>query len=91
MSETKERCIELLTNNSINLDSEIDFNVNSEIYVLSFAFIVESFMQASEESQLAFLAALEKALLSKEDGAEKFFESMGQLLLMTHLSKEIIV
>jgi hypothetical protein len=46
-------------------------------------------MQASEESQLVFYAALQKALDAKDMGVDKFFEGMGQLLLMTHLSKNI--
>ncbi len=46
-------------------------------------------MQASDESQLVFLAALKQALLTDDMGVEKFFEGMGQLLLMTHLSTKI--
>jgi hypothetical protein len=45
-------------------------------------------MQASDESQLVFLTALKKSIDTKEMGVEKFFEGMGQLLLMTHLSNK---
>ncbi|MBE0515621.1 MAG: hypothetical protein IBX42_11815 [Sulfurimonas sp.] len=48
-------------------------------------------MMASDESQLVFLTALEKSLDSKDMGIERFFEGMGQLLLLTHLSKNIEV
>lgn len=91
MSEIKKRCIEFLANNSINLDSEIDFDVNGKIHTLSFRYITDTFMMASDESQLVFLTALEKSVNSKEMGIERFFEGMGQLLLMTHLSKNIEV
>ena len=37
--------------------SEIDFDVNSKTHTLSFEYIVDTFMQASDESQLVLLAA----------------------------------
>ena len=89
MNEIEHRCRELLTANDINLNSEIDFDVNGEVHTLSFGYIIETFMMASHASQLAFLAALQKAMQSNDEGVEKFFEGMGQLLLMTHLSKNI--
>lgn len=89
MSEVKQKCLEFLAQNSINPDSEIDFDVNGEVHTLSFRYITDAFMMASEESQLVFLTALEKSLYSKEMGIERFFEGMGQLLLLTHLSKNI--
>lgn len=85
---SKAKCMEILEKNSLSLDSTIDFEVNKETYSLSLEFIIESFMSASEESQVAFASALEKAAMS-DGGIEKFFEAMGQLLLMTHLSKKI--
>ncbi len=90
MSEIRQKCIEFLAQNNINLDSEIDFDVNGKVHTLSFKYIMDAFMMASEESQLVFLAALEKSTNSKDGmGIERFFEGMGQLLLLTHLSKNI--
>ena len=89
MSSIKDRCKELLREQNINLDSEVDFEINGEIHTLSFHYIIDTFMQASDESQQFFLAALEKSIKAKESGVKKFFEGMGQLLLMTHLSKNI--
>ncbi len=85
----RTKCKELLEKEGVSLDSEIDFDVNGEIYTLSFEFILGSFMQASSESQLAFFEAIKEAAMSKDGGIEKFFEGMGQLLLMTHLSQNI--
>lgn len=90
MSNT-EICKTILSNEGISLDSKIDFDVNGELHTLTFAFIIESFMMASAASQEAFVAALQKALSSGDDGVQKFFEAMGQLLLMTHLSQKIEV
>ena len=83
------QCKEILLNEGISLDSKIDFDVNGEVHTLTFAFVIDSFMMASEASQEAFVAALQKALSSGDDGVQKFFEAMGQLLLMTHLSQKI--
>lgn len=91
MNEVKQKCRELLSKNGINADSEIDFDINGEINTLSFEYIIDTYMKASHESQLVFLAALEKSVKAENDGARKFFEGMGQLLLLTHLSKNIEV
>lgn len=88
MSNT-EICKTILSNEGISPDSKIDFDVNGEVHTLTFGFVIESFMMASEVSQEAFVAALQKALSSGDDGVQKFFEAMGQLLLMTHLSQKI--
>ncbi len=39
---------------------------------------------------LFFLSALQKSINTKDMGVDKFFEGMGQLLLMTHLSNKIV-
>lgn len=44
------------------IQEEIDFEVNEKIHTLSFEYIIETYMQASEESQLVFLVALKKAI-----------------------------
>jgi hypothetical protein len=48
-------------------------------------------MSASEDSQLVFVTTLKKATSADEMGIEKFFEGMGQLLLMSHLSDKFEV
>jgi len=91
MNKVELECKQLLTENNIDIFSEIDFDVNGEIHTLSFNYIIETFMQASADSQSVFLAALKKALHVENMGIDKFFEGMGQLLLMTHLSEKIEV
>jgi len=89
MISTEKKCKQLLTEHSVDIYSEIDFDVNDEIHTLSFIYIIDTFMLASDESQKVFSLALEKALKTKEVKIENFFESMGQLLLMTQLSTKI--
>lgn len=91
MHTLEEKCKELLIQKGIDIDSEILFDVNGKSHTLSFLYIIETFMQASKESQLVFFTALDKAGQTGNIGVEKFFEGMGQLLLMTHLSKKIDV
>ncbi|MDD2652028.1 MAG: hypothetical protein PHX44_03140 [Sulfurimonas sp.] len=87
----REACMELLKKEGISPDSKIDFDVNGEVHTLTFVFVIDSFMMASVASQESFVAAMQKALSSGDDGVQKFFEAMGQLLLMTHLSQKIEV
>ena len=88
MDPILQECQELLEAQNIDSNSEIDFDVNGELHTLSYAYITDTFMQASEESRLVFLRALQKAIEAENMGVEKFFEGMGQLLLMTHLSEK---
>lgn len=89
MNELEQKCKELLKEQNVDLLSEIDFDVNGKVHTLSYEYIIDTFMQASDESRLVFFTALQKATQVKEMGIEKFFEGMGQLLLMTHLSNKI--
>lgn len=91
MDQIEQECRELLQEKGIDISSEIDFDVNGKIHTLSFEYITQTFMQASNESKLVFFSALKKALNANEFGAEKFFEGMGQLLLMSHLSHKLEV
>jgi len=86
---TATECKKLLLENNIDSLSNIEFNVNGKIHTLSFEYIIDTYMQASHESQLVFLTALRKSIDVDNMGVDKFFEGMGQLLLMTHLSGKI--
>lgn len=89
MNDTKDRCKKLLIQEGIDINSVIDFDVNGKVHTLSFLYIIKTFMKASNASQIVFFTALEKSLDAKEMGVGRFFEGMGQLLLMTHLSEKI--
>ncbi len=86
MDAITQECKKVLLEKNINPASSIEFDVNGKIHTLSFEYIIETYMQASEESKLVFLTALQKSMQADALGVEKFFEGMGQLLLMTHLS-----
>lgn len=86
MSKVSDECKKLLLEESIDTASTIDYDVNGKVHAFTFEYIIDTYMQASDESQLVFLAALQKAIKAEEMGVDKFFEGMGQLLLMTHLS-----
>ena len=89
MDKIKDEIITTLTMQGIDLDSSIDYEVNKKPYTLSYRFIIDSYMQGSEEAKLVFLTALKKAQKAGNIGIEKFFEGMGQLLLMGSLSKKL--
>lgn len=81
-------CKEVLKAEGINSLSTVDFEVNGEEMSMTLEYIIDTYMLASEESQLVFLTAMKKSLEANTIGVEKFFEGMGQLLLMSHLSEK---
>jgi hypothetical protein len=89
MDKIKDQIITTLTMQGIDLDSAIEYEVNKKPYTLTFRFIIDSYLKGSEESRLVFLTALKKAQKAGNMGIEKFFEGMGQLLLMSSLSKKL--
>lgn len=91
MDEISKQCKDIIKNEHIDINSTIDFDVNGKVHSLTLEYIIDTFMQASDDSRLVFLAALQKAVSAKETGIDEFFESMGQLLLMTHLSEKLEV
>ncbi len=76
-----------LLEHHINPASTIEYDVNGEIHVLSLEEIAQEYMKASNASQTIFLEALDKALHEGKSGIQSYFEKMGQLLLMSTLSK----
>ncbi|MCK9492551.1 MAG: hypothetical protein M0Q24_10745 [Sulfurimonas sp.] len=88
-TDIEQKCKQILIDEGIDVASTIDFEVNEKVHTLSFAYIIETFMSASQESKLVFYEALKKSVDAKDMGVDRFFEGMGQLLLMTHLSKKI--
>lgn len=91
MSKISDECKRLLLEENIDTFSSIDYDVNGKVHTFTFEYIIDTFMQASEDSQIVFFEALKKAIHAKDNGVDKFFENMGQLLLMTHLSDKIEV
>ncbi len=88
MDQIHQEIVTELTMSGIDLDSSIDYDVNGKKYTLSYRFIIDSYMGASEESKLVFLTALRKSKKVGQMGIEKFFEGMGQLLLAGSLSEK---
>ncbi len=86
-----QQCKDIIKREGINLNSSIDYAINGEIQSLTIEWIIDSYMQASEETHQVFLDALKLSLEAKGMGVDKFFENMGQLILMTHLSDKLEV
>lgn len=89
MKTIAQQCKNIIKREGINLNSSIEYNINDEIHTLTIEWIIDSYMEASPETHQVFLDALKLSLEAKGMGIDKFFENMGQLILMTHLSKRI--
>ena len=86
-----QQCKEIIKREGINLNSTIDYEINDEVQSLTIEWIIDAYMQASQETHQVFLDALKLSLEAKGMGVDKFFEDMGQLILMTHLSDKLEV
>lgn len=91
MRTIAQQCKDIVKREGINLASNVEYDVNGEIHTLSIEWIIDTYMQASAESHQVFLDALKLSLEAKGMGVDTFFEDMGQLLLMTHLSSKLEV
>jgi hypothetical protein len=91
MSSIAQECKKIIKREGINLSSSIDYDINGEVHSLTIEWIVDTYMQASPETHQVFLDALKLSLEAKGMGVDKFFEDMGQLILMAHLSDKIEV
>jgi hypothetical protein len=91
MNDIQKTCKDIIKREGINLLSVVEYNVNGKIHSLTIEWIVDAYMQASEEMHQVFLDALKLSLEAKGMGIDKFFEDMGQLILMTHLSSKLEV
>ena len=89
MRTISEQCKDIIKREGINLNSSIDYDINGEVHTLTIEWIIDAFMQASIDTHQVFLDALKLSLEAKGMGVDKFFEDMGQLILMTHLSQNI--
>jgi hypothetical protein len=91
MKTIAQQCKDIVKREGINLASAIEYDVNGEVHTLSIESIIDSYMQSSPEQHQVFLDAMKLSLEAKGMGIDKFFEHMGQLLLLTHLSEKIDV
>jgi len=91
MKTISEQCKGIIKREGINLNSSIDYDINGEVHSLTIEWIIDAYMQASVETHQVFLDALKLSLEAKGMGVDKFFEDMGQLILMTHLSDKLEV
>ena len=91
MRTIAQECKDIISREGINLSSSIDYDINGEVQSLTIEWIIDTYMQASPETHQVFLDALKLSLEAKGMGIDKFFEDMGQLILMTHLSDKLEV
>ena len=89
MSTIAQQCKDIIKREGINLSSSIEYNINEKVHSLTLEWIIDSYMKASPESQQIFLDALKLSLQAKGMGIDEFFENMGKLILMTHLSGKL--
>lgn len=80
-----QRCKQLLLDKNINPISNIEYDVNGEIHTLSLEWIISAFSK-TEKKEL-FMDMFEEVIQGSQSDIEKFFQQMGQLVLMSSLSE----
>jgi len=81
-----EECKQLLLDKKINPVSSIEYEINGKIHTLTLEWIITAYLK-TEKKEL-FVGLFEKALQGSDADIELFFQQMGQLILMTSLSKQ---
>ncbi len=83
-----QACKQSLLNKNINPASSIDYAINEKVHTMSLEAIISAYLQA--EKHEFFVELFEKVLKKSDRDIEKFFQQMGQLLLMSSLSTKDI-
>jgi hypothetical protein len=79
-----QACKQSLSSRNINPASSIDYSINERVYTMRLDEIISAYLKA--EKHELFVELFEKALKKSDRDIEKFFQQMGQLLLMSSLS-----
>ena len=80
-------CKDLLLQHKINPASHIEYEVNGELHSFTLEFIIKAYMEGSQETKEVFYHSLKSVLPKGKPAVEPYFQKMGQLILMTSLSK----
>ena len=80
-----QKCKASLLERNINPASSIEYDINGEIHTLSLEWIIEAYLKT--EKKEFFIELFEKVLQGSDADIEQFFQQMGQLILLSSLSK----
>jgi hypothetical protein len=81
-----EECKQSLLDKGINPVSSIEYEINGKVHTLTLEWIISSYLK-TEKKEL-FIGLFKKVLQGSDADIELFFQQMGQLILMTSLSKQ---
>ena len=77
-------CTALLLGSGVNPASTIEYEVNGTIRPITLQWIIDAFMQGSDETKTLFFTSLKKITETKNPLALKeYFENMGKLLILS--------
>ena len=80
-------CKEILLAKDINPASSIEYDVNGERYTVTVQWIIESYAKGNEKTQALFVSSLQTIADTNRDNVKKYFEDMGQLIILTSMSQ----
>lgn len=80
-------CKEILLAKNINPVSTIEYDVNGQIHTVTLEWIIESYAQGNDKTKALFLSSLQTVVDTHNGNIKKYFEDMGQLIILTSMSK----
>jgi hypothetical protein len=80
-------CRKILLDKNINPASTIEYDVNGEIYTVTLEWIIESFAGGNDQTKALFLSSLQKIADTHSFNIKKYFEDMGQMIMLTSFSE----
>jgi hypothetical protein len=88
---TTDSCKQLLLDHHINPASTIEYEINGEMHTFDLMWVITTFFEGGDQTKQMFVSGLEAVVKSGDKrNVERFFEEMGQLVLMASLSEKDI-
>lgn len=83
----KEICKQILMAKNINPASTIEYSVNGQIHTVTLEWIIDAYSQGNDKTKALFLSSLQTIADTHAGNIKKYFEDMGQLIIMTSMSE----
>ena len=84
MEITLSACRKILVEAGVNPASTIEYKINESTQTVTLEWIMEAFLNGSEETKNLFASSLKKVAETKNPLAMKeYFENMGKLLILS--------
>ncbi len=82
-----EICKNILMTKNINPASTIEYDVNGQVHTVTLEWIIEAYAGGNDKTKALFLSSLQTIADTHAGNIKKYFEDMGQLVILTSFSE----